>query len=91
MQKTSVAYRAIRRHVKEQKERHLASIDEYFQQAEKVIAETLDKQETLQDVFHSILLYGQYLSKASAYDLTTNLRSLVKGSDEVSKSVPELR
>ena len=91
MQKTSVAYRAIRRHVKEQEQRHLASIDECFQQAEKVIAETLDKQETLQDVFHSILLYGQYLSKASAYDLTTNLRSLVKGSEEVSKSVPELR
>ena len=91
MQQTSAAYRAIRRHVKEQEERHLASIDECYQQTEKVIAETLDKQETLRDAFHSIMLRGQHLSKGSAYDLITNLRSLVKRSEEVSKSVPELR
>ena len=91
-QQTSAAYRAIQRHVEEQEQRHLASIDEYYQQAEKVIAETLDKQETLEAVLHSIQLYGQHLSKASAYDLTINLRSLVKRSkEEVSKSVPELR
>ena len=89
---TSAAYSAIQRHVEEQEQRHLASIDEYYQQAEKVIAETLDKQETLEAVLHSIQLYGQHLSKASAYDLTTNVRSLVKRSEEeVSKSVPELR
>ena len=57
-----------------------------------MIAETLDKQETLEAVLHSIQLYGQHLSKGSAYDLTTNVRSLVKRSkEEVSKSVPELR
>ena len=78
--------------MEEQEQRHLASINEYYQQAEKVIAETLDKQETLEAVLHSIQLYGQHLSKASAYDLTINLRSLVKRSkEEVSKSVPELR
>ena len=89
---TSAAYRAIQRYVEEQEERHLASIDEYYQQTEKVIAETLDEQETLEAVLHSIQLYGQHLSKGSAYDLTTNLRSLVKKSEEeVSKSVPELR
>ena len=89
---TSAAYRTIQRHVEEQEQRHLASIDENYQQAEKVIAETLDKQETLETVLHSIQLYGQHLSKASAYDLTTNVRSLVKRSeDEVTKSVPELK
>ena len=57
-----------------------------------VIAETLGKLETLEAVLHSIQLYGQHLSKGSAYDLTTNARSLVKRSEEeVSKSVPELR
>ena len=91
-QQTSAAYRAIQRHVEEHEQSHLASIDKYYQQAEKVIAETLDKQETLETVLHSIQLYGQHLSKASAYDLTTNVRSLVKRSkEEVSKSVPELR
>ena len=91
-QQTSAAYRAIQRHVEKQEQRHLASIDEYYHQAEKVIAETLDKQETLEAVLHSIQLYGQHLSKGSAYDLTTNLRSLVKRSkEELSKSVPELR
>ena len=91
-QQTSAAYRALQRHVEEQEQCHLASIDEYYQQAEKVIAETLDKQETLEAVLHSIQLYGQHLSKGSAYDLTTNVKSLVKKSEEeVSKSVPELR
>ena len=91
-QQTSAAYRAIKRHVDEQEQCHLASMDVYVQQAEKVIAETLDKQETLETVLHSIQLYGQHLSKGSAYDLTTNIRSLVKRSEEeVSKSVPELR
>ena len=91
-QQTSAAYRAIQRHVEEQEECHLASIDEYYQQAEKMIAETLDKQEALQAVLHSIQLYGQHLSKGTAYDLTTNLRTLVKRSEkEMSKSVPELR
>ena len=91
-QQTSAAYRAIQRHVEEQEQRHLASIDEYYQQAEKVIAETLDKQETLEAVLHSIQLYGKHLSKASAYDLTTNVKSLVKRSeDNVSRSVPEMR
>ena len=85
-QQTSAAYRAIQRHVEEQEQRHLASIDEYYQQAEKVITETLDKQETLEAVLHSIHLYSQHLSKGSAYDLTTNVTSLVKRSeDEVSK------
>ena len=91
-QQTSAAYRAIQRHVEEQEQCHLASINEYYQQAEKVIAETLDKQETLEAVLHSIQLYGQHLSKGSAYDMTTNVKSLVKRSEEeVSKSVPELR
>ena len=63
-QQTSAAYRAILRHVELQEERHLASIDEYYKQAEKVITETLDKQEILQAVAHSIQLYGQHLSKA---------------------------
>ena len=91
-QQTSAAYRAIQRHVEEQEQCHLASINEYYQQAEKVIAETLDKQETLETVLHSIHLYGQHLSKGSAYDMTTNVKSLVKRSEEeVSKSVPELR
>ena len=91
-QQTSAAYRAIQRHVEEQEQCHLARIDEYYQQAEKVIAETLDKQETLEAVLHSIQLYGQHLSKGSAYDMTTNVKSLVKRSEEeVSKSVPELR
>ena len=91
-QQTSAAYRAIQQHVEEQEQRHLTSIDESYQQAEKVIAETLDKQETLQAVLHSIQLYGQHLSKGSAYDLATNVKSLVKRSEkEVSKSVPELR
>ena len=91
-QQTSAAYRAIQRHVEEQEQRHLARIDEYYQQAEKVIAETLDKQETLEAVLHSIQLYGQHLSKGSAYDMTTNVKSLVKrAEEEVSKSVPELR
>ena len=91
-QQTSAAYRAIQRHVEEQEQCHLASIDEYYQQAEKVIAETLDNQETLEAVLHSIHLYGQHLSKGSAYDLTTNVKSLVKKSEEeVTKSVPELR
>ena len=92
-QQISAAYRAILRHVEEQEHRHLASMDEYYQQAEKVFAETLDKQETLETVLHSIQLYGQHLSQGSAYDLTTNVKSLVKRSEEeeVSKSVPELR
>ena len=91
-QQISAAYRDILRHVEEQEQCHLASIDEYYQQTEKVIAETLDKQETLETVLHSIQLYGQHLSKGSAYDLTTNVKSLVKKSEEeVSKSVPELR
>ena len=91
-QQTSAAYRAIQRHIEEQELHDLASIDEYYHQAEKVIAETLDKQETLEAVLHSIQLYGQHLSQGSAYDLTTNVKSLVKRSEEeVNKSVPELR
>ena len=88
---TSAAYSAIQRHLEQEEERHLASIDEYYQQAEKLIAETLDKQETLEAVLHSIQLYGQHLSKGSAYDFTANVNSLVKRSEEVNKSVPELR
>ena len=91
-QQTSAAYRAILRYVEEQEEGHLASIDDNYQQAEKVIAETLKKQETLAAALNSIQMYGQHLSKGSTYDLTTNLKSLVKRSDdELSKSVPELR
>ena len=90
-QQTSAAYSAIQRHLEQEEERHLASIDEYYQQAEKVVAETLDKQETLQAVLHSIQLYGQHLSKGSAYDFITNVNSLVKRSEEVNKPVPELR
>ena len=70
-QQTSAAYSAIQRLVEEQEERHLASIDEYYQQTEKGIAETLDEQETLEAVLHSIQLYGQHLSKGSTEDLTT--------------------
>ena len=91
-QQTSAAYRAIQRHVKEQEERHLASIEEYYQKTAKVIAEILDKLENLQAVLRSIQFYGEHFSKGSAFDLTTNLRSLVKRSEEkVSKSVLELR
>ena len=91
-QQISAAYRDILRHVEEQEQRHLVGIDECYHQAEKVIAETLDKQETLETVLHSIQLYGQHLSKGSAYDMTTNVKPLVKRSEEeVSKSVPELR
>ena len=65
-QQTSPAYRTIQRHIEEEKECHLASIDEYYQQAEKVIAETLHKLGTVEAVLHSIQLYGQHLSKGSA-------------------------
>ena len=91
-QQTSAAYRAIQQHLEEQEQRHLASIDEYYQQAQMALAETLDTQKTLEATIHNIQLYGQYLSKGSAYDLTTNVRSLVKRSEEeLSKSIPELR
>ena len=56
-----------------------------------MIAETLDRQETLQAVLHSLQLYGQHLSNGSAYDLTTNIRSLVKRAEVLNKSLPELR
>ena len=91
-QQTSAVYRAIHRHIEEQEQSHLASIDEHYQQAEKVIAETREKQETLQGLLYSIQLHGKHLSKGSAYDLTTNVKSLVKRSEEeMRKSVPELR
>ena len=91
-QQTSAAYRTIKRHVDEQEGCHLAKIDEYYIEAEKVISKTLQTQKSLEAVLHSIQLYGQHLSKGSAYDLTTNVRSLVKRSEEEkSESVPELR
>ena len=91
-QQTSAAYHAVQRHVEEQEERHLANIDEYYQQAEKVIAETLDKQQTLESVLNSTQLHGQNLLKSSVFDMIPNVKSLVKRSEEeVSKSVPELR
>ena len=95
-QQTSAAYSAIQGHVdgriEEEAERYLASIDEYSRQAEKVIAETLDKQETQEAVLHSIHLYGRHLSNGSAYDLNTNVSSLLKrAEEEVSKSVSEMR
>ena len=91
-QKTSAAYRAIQRHVDELEECHLSSIDDCYQRVEKVIAETRNKQETLQAGLHSIQLYGQHLPKGSEHDLTLRIRSLVKRSEEeMSKSIPELR
>ena len=49
-QQTLAAYMAIQGHVdayvEEHVERHLASIDEYTRQSEKIISETLDKQQT---------------------------------------------
>ena len=73
-------------------ERHLASIDEYTRQSEKMISETLDKQQTKEATLHSIQLYGEHLSKGSAYDLNTNVRSLLnKSEEEVGKAVLELK
>ena len=84
-QQTSSAYHAILRHVEEQEYGHLASIDKYYRQAEKVNVETLDKQETLEAVLNSIQVYGKHLSKMSANDLTTKLRQLIRGGTSVSR------
>ena len=86
------AYRTIRRAVDEQEESHMASIDKSYNQARKVIAETLDRQQTLEAMIHSIQLYGRYLCDGSSYDINTNLKSLEQRADKViGKSVPQVR
>ena len=95
-QLTLAAYMAIQGHVNayvgEHVERHLASIDEYTRQSENMISETLDEQQTKWAKLKSIQLYGKHLSKGSAYDLNTNVRSLLKkAEEEVGKAVLELK
>ena len=75
---TSSSYKVIIQEIQKQERRHMKKIDDAYQQAQKMIYETMDKQQTTESVLNSIKLYGGHLrEQGTVYDYTTNLKSLI--------------
>ena len=88
---TSAAYSAIQRTLQKEAERDLASIDDYYGQADDTMDTMLDKQQKIKLEIKSLHSYSQHLSNGTADDIMTNLKTLVKRSrDQAAKPPPEI-